>query len=709
MKTNPLRRRYWLAATALIVLIVATVAGAFWFERRASIAAAEAQRAQTQAHAQRAIEARLEATAGMLSDALINPVYFYDLQVIEQLLAGARHQSDIGYAVVLDRHGRVLHDGTPEIARFSERPGDEFAAKAYATRVPIIQKSARWMEASQPLMLGDERLGVLRLGLDLDLADKVGVVVVMPLRWDLRWLLAIVALALLLIALARWIDRTFVTPAADWLSSARHRVLTDAKGRLRWGALAEALSRAGTDIASVESELRRQISRDGLTTLPNRLALRKELGERLQVCRDRGLEFALMFIDLDEFKRINDTLGHDVGDDVLAETGKRFSDVLNRDANAAGNFIARFGGDEFVVLVACVDARRRAGMVAEQLLASLQAPFRLFNQSLHLTASIGITSFPEDAQDAQQLLKNGDIAMYLAKVHGRNCYRYFTNYLTKLADDRLALEQDLREALANGELQVYYQPIVDIETEKIRGAEALLRWNHRTRGMVPTSLFIGIAEDVGLIDVIGEYVLREAAREAAGWLTADGRMPFVAVNVSVKQFRDAKFPAKVASALRESGLPTSRLHMEVTESALLDNEPLAFPGLEELDRQGIQVWLDDFGTGFSGLSHLRRVPTSGVKIDRSFTADLLSDRHDLALTSAIVAMARSLEITVVAEGVEKASQVEILRSLHCEYAQGFWYGHPMPANEFRARLARESGEINVDLSTAGARKDAHRS
>jgi diguanylate cyclase (GGDEF)-like protein len=402
-----------------------------------------------------------------------------------------------------------------------------------------------------------------------------------------------------------------------------------------------------------------------------------------------------MFIDLDEFKRINDTLGHDVGDDVLAETGKRFSDVLNRDANAAGNFIARFGGDEFVVLVACADARRRAGMVAEQLLASLLTPFRLLNQSLHLSASIGITSYPEDAQDAQQLLKNGDIAMYLAKVHGRNCYRYFTNYLTKLADDRLALEQDLREALANGELQVYYQPIVDLQKEKIRGAEALLRWNHHSRGMVPTSLFIGIAEDVGLIDVLGEYVLREAAREAVGWLTADGRMPFVAVNVSVKQFRDARFPAKVASALRESGLPASRLHMEMTESALLDNEPLAFPGLEELDRQGVQVWLDDFGTGFSGLSHLRRVPASGVKVDRSFTADLLSDRHDLALTSAIIAMARSLEITVVAEGVEKASQVEILRSLHCEFAQGYWFGHPMPANEFRARLARETMETAV--------------
>lgn len=694
MRATILRRRYWVLVTAVIVLIVLGTGTTIWQERRISVAESTARVLAIQTQAQRAVEARLKSTAGMLADSLINPVYFYDLQAIEQLLSSARSQPDIGYAVVLDRHGRVLHDGTSDIARFSELPGDDFASAAYATRAPLLQTSTRWMEASYPLMLGEDRLGVLRLGLDLDLVSNPTITTPLPSAWDYRWFIALATLTACLLALALWFGRQFVAPAAMWLSQSR-RVLGHESGGPRWSVMKDALAHSDSDIASVENELQRQISRDGLTSLPNRLALRKQLAERLQICRDRGLEFALMFIDLDEFKRINDTLGHDVGDDILAETGKRFSDVLNRDANAAGNFMARFGGDEFVVLVSCADARRRAGMVAEQLLTSLQMPFRLLNQSLHLSASIGITSFPEDALDAQQLLKNGDIAMYLAKVHGRNCYRYFTNYLTKLADDRLALEQDLREALANRELQVYYQPIVDLQNERIRGAEALLRWNHHTRGMVPASLFIGIAEDVGLIDVLGDHVLREAVREATGWLTADGRMPFVSVNVSVKQFRDARFPAKVAAVLRESGLPASRLHMEMTESALLDNEPLAFPGLEELDRQGVQVWLDDFGTGFSGLSHLRRVPASGVKIDRSFTADLLSDRHDLALTSAIVAMARSLEITVVAEGVEKASQVEILRSLHCEYAQGYWFGHPVPANEFRARLARETLETSV--------------
>lgn len=685
-----LRRRYWTAAILLIVVLVAGTFCLLWTERQAAITQSEAQNRVQQSLASEALESRLRATANMLSDALINPVYFYDLQAVEQLLAGARHQSDIGYAMVLDRKGRILHDGTPDISRFSESPEDQFAQAAIASQAPLIQTSDRWMEAAIPLMLGKERLGLLRLGLDLDLVVKPAALAPVPTTWNPLWLPTFLALVIGLLLIAVWLDRRIIAQAAIWLGESRRRStqLENARGP-QWGALGLALQQSDEDTQTLEAELQRQITRDGLTGLPNRLALRQQLSERLQYCRDRGFEFALMFIDLDEFKRINDTLGHDVGDDVLAETGKRFSDVLSQDANAPGNFIARFGGDEFVVLVACPDARRRAGLVAERLMASLLQPFRMQNQSLHLSASIGITSYPEDAKDAQQLLKNGDIAMYLAKVHGRNCYRYFTTYLTQLAEDRLSLEQDLREALDIGALQVHYQPIVSILTERIHGAEALLRWTHPTRGLVPTSVFIGIAEDVGLIDQLGEFVLNEAMREAVGWITPDGRRPFVAVNVSVKQFRDARFPAKVASALTESGLPAQRLHLEVTESTLLDNEPLAFPGLEELNRLGAQVWLDDFGTGFSGLSHLRRVPASGVKIDRSFTADLLSDRHDLALTSAIIAMARSLEITVVAEGVEKSSQVEILRSLKCEYAQGYWFGHPMPAEDFRARLARE--------------------
>jgi EAL domain-containing protein (putative c-di-GMP-specific phosphodiesterase class I) len=330
--------------------------------------------------------------------------------------------------------------------------------------------------------------------------------------------------------------------------------------------------------------------------------------------------------------------------------------------------------------------RRRAGEIAELLLSTLRIPLQVAEHLLHVSASIGITSFPEDAADASRLIKNGDIAMYLAKVQGRNCARYFTNYLTRLAEDRLSIEQDLRAAIDHDELKLHYQPIIDFESGHIHGAEALLRWFHPTRGLVPSSLFVGVAEDVGLIDALGDFALRTACETAVRWPRSAGRAPFVSVNVSVKQLRNARFPARVAEVLADTGLAADLLHLELTESSLLDGESDAIATLEALHGLGVKLWLDDFGTGFSGLNHLRRVPVSGVKIDRSFVADLMTDRHDVALTSAIIAMARSLDITVVAEGVESAALAELLRQLECPFGQGYWFGEPAHSEKLVERI-----------------------
>ncbi len=689
MKSDRMRRRYWLLSGTLLLAVLALTALVRYQGRRDQNAAIEQMQQEARETALNNVQTRLELTAAMLADALVNPVYFFDLQNIEQVLVGALRQPDIGYAVVLDRHGRVLHDGRDEAAQLSEGPDRAFAEIADSSDAPLTQVSGNWMEAAHPLMLGKQRIGLLRLGLDLGVAHQV-----QPLPKPAAalvaqdWLL-LGLLAAALVLLAWWGERRLLAPLLDWRDQARALLGRD---RSAPTAAAErepvgpALRFAEHALTLAEAECQRQIFRDGLTGLPNRLALRQLLNERLRTGRPRGREFALLFIDLDEFKRINDTLGHDAGDEILVETGKRFGAVLRAEGPSCEYFMARLGGDEFIILLTCAAARQLAGRVAEKLLTAVSQPFRVADQNLHLSTSIGITSFPEDADNAGQLLKNGDIALYLAKVHGRNCYRYFTPYLTELADDRLALEQDLREALVNGELQVFYQPIVHLDSGIICGAEALLRWNHRSRGQVSPTIFIAIAEDVGLIDVVGHLALREALREASSWPQVDGAAPFIAVNLSVKQLRDVRFPHNVASLLDETGLVPSRLHLEITESALLDDQPLAFAALEALNRIGARLWLDDFGTGFSGLSHLRRVAVAGVKIDRSFTADLLSDRHDLALTSAIVAMARSLDITAVAEGVETVAQVEILRSLNCEFGQGYWFGQPMPAADFRALL-----------------------
>lgn len=422
--------------------------------------------------------------------------------------------------------------------------------------------------------------------------------------------------------------------------------------------------------------LRLQSERDALTGLPNRQALRQHLADWQERTREHAGSLALLLLDLDDFKRINDTLGHDVGDEVLAEIGRRLQSVLEQAEPEA--IVARFGGDEFVVLLEGEGARKRAGQVAEAMQKALTRPILYGSHVLHISASIGVSSCPEDGQDARKLLQNGDIAMYLAKVSGRNCYRYFTNYLTQVAADRLELEHDLRLALDRGDLMLHFQPIVDLESGCISGAEALLRWHHEKRGWVSPNIFVGIAEDVGLIDQLGVYVLERACQEARRWPAQIGGKPYVAVNVSPKQLHDAGFPEKVRRVLARTGLSASQLHLELTESAVMDGGASARAVLAGLSELGVEVWLDDFGTGFSGLSHLRQVRVKGVKIDRSFTEDLLADRHDLALTHAIIAMAHSLQIDVVAEGVESSAQIQCLRSIGCRAGQGFYLGQPMP-------------------------------
>jgi EAL domain-containing protein (putative c-di-GMP-specific phosphodiesterase class I) len=282
------------------------------------------------------------------------------------------------------------------------------------------------------------------------------------------------------------------------------------------------------------------------------------------------------------------------------------------------------------------------------------------------------------------LMKNGDIAMYQAKVAGKSCYRFYSRAMDQAVERRVRMEQDLRGAWERGELSVVYQPILRVGDRKLVGAEALLRWQHPKQGAIAPSVFIDVAEQSGLIEVIGPEVLRVACREAARWQEdfANANGLFVSVNVSPRQLRSGTLPDQVAKVLRDTGLPALKLHLELTETAVIGDEVQASMLLSRLRATGVKVWLDDFGTGFSGLSHLRRVPVDGVKIDRSFVADILHDADDLALTTAIIAMAHSLGITVVAEGVEKEGQYALLRERGCDLAQGFWLGHPLVAEEF---------------------------
>ena len=686
------RRTWWLVATAVALLLAACVAAVLQQHRNHTRRVANAATQNEFALAERALAERARLAAAMLADSLVNPTYFFDLQRIGDVLEAGLDREQTAYILLLDAHGRILHDGSRDIARYGQQPDDAFAATAAAVRQPTVLIAERFIEVAHPIQLGDQRLATLRLAFKRDAAATVAPLAVPALApWlDPALLLGLLAgvISLLLIG-----DRLLARPLAqiDHRLAQLARVYTGAEAETSWR---ESLDRITERFAGFDRELQQHGRIDALTALPNRIALRERIAEAIGAAPGTGeQEIALLFIDLDDFKRINDTLGHDIGDAILANVARRFSDVLREEYPGEQGFIARFGGDEFVLLLAGVDARRRAGVLAELLLSSLRTPLCIADQALHVSASIGITSFPEDAPDAARLLKNGDIAMYLAKVHGRNCARFFTTYLTRLADDRLAIEQDLRAALDRDELKLHYQPIIDFTTGAIHGAEALLRWHHPTRGMVSSSLFVGVAEDVGMIDALGEFALRTACETAVRWPACGASRPFVAVNVSVKQLRDARFPARVERLLTETGLEPGLLHLELTESSLLDGESSAIAALEDLHRIGVKLWLDDFGTGFSGLNHLRRVPVDGVKIDRSFVADLLTDRHDVALTSAIIAMARSLDITVVAEGVESAALADVLKGLRCPFGQGYWIGEPAHSEKLVERiLAQRDGE-----------------
>ncbi len=446
------------------------------------------------------------------------------------------------------------------------------------------------------------------------------------------------------------------------------------------GDLMQAFARMRAGIARHDREIRRLAFVDPLTGLANRLAFRQSLDDRLLTLHASHDELALLFIDLDDFKRVNDTFGHESGDEVLSQLSVRVRLVLER-FGAQASDIARFGGDEFIVLYMAADIRAASARLAEALIEEIERPLAVTGRQVFLGASIGITLFPNDATHAGQLLKNADIAMYQAKVAGKNCYRFYSRALDRAVERRVQLEQDLRGAWSRGELSLVYQPIYRLGDGEIVGAEALLRWQHPHLGMVPPVVFIEIAEQTGLIDDIGRSVLEQACKDASTWAATASGKPFVSVNISPRQLRSGELPDVVSNALRNSGLVASQLHLELTETAVLVDEDQASALLSRVRTTGVKVWLDDFGTGFSGLSHLRRVPVDGVKIDRSFVADLLRDPDDLALTSAIIAMAHSLSITVVAEGIETDGQCQLLRERGCDQGQGFLFGRPMDAAE----------------------------
>jgi diguanylate cyclase (GGDEF)-like protein len=448
-------------------------------------------------------------------------------------------------------------------------------------------------------------------------------------------------------------------------------------------AIANLLAQA-TERNRSEADIRHQALHDPLTGLPNRTLFVDRLAVALAQARRREAWVAVLFLDVDNFKLVNDSLGHSAGDDLLLKLSARLDESLR-----AGDTMARFGGDEFVIICGDISGADEAIAIAERTTTVLSGPFVVGDVEHRVTASIGIALSQGADREAEDLIREADAAMYRAKDRGRGGYEIYDEAMRARATARLGTENQLAHAIENDELRLAYQPIVALDSGETVGVEALVRWHHPQRGVVAPLDFIPIAEDTGLIVPIGEWVLAQACRQAAEWRQGRPDAPplFMSVNLSARQVAQPDLAQVVADILRDSAMEPGRLRLELTESSLMEDPDAALATMNELRDLGVKLVLDDFGTGYSSLAYVQRFPIAVLKVDRSFVANLGEESPGAAIVAAVVNMAHGLQVEVVAEGVETSTQATALRALGCQYAQGYLYGRPMPAEEMLPLLA----------------------
>ena len=453
------------------------------------------------------------------------------------------------------------------------------------------------------------------------------------------------------------------------------------------------LNRAVKEVTETKNRLRQLAYFDSLTALPNRRLFTEQLDLLLRLARRNKQMLSLLFLDLDNFKRINDSLGHSAGDLLLREVAKRITRCI-RDSDLVAHYVepasqidvSRLGGDEFTVVLNQLDRAESAGAVARRLLDALAQPITIEGHEMVITPSIGIAIAPDDADTVEGLLKAADTAMYHAKTSGKNKFMFYHSNMDAAGVERLRMENELRRALDRGELELHYQPQIDSVTGNVVGAEALMRWSHPELGMIPPFKFIPLAEEMGLIGALGEWGLAEACRQMVDFQASGLDLPQVSVNVSALQFNQS-FIKRVADVLNVTGLHPRRLQLELTEGIMMDDKDATLRALSHLKELGVQLSIDDFGTGYSSLSYLSRFPLDELKIDRSFVIDLNKSNNDASLVIAIIAMARSLRLDLVAEGVETPEQYHFLRTHRANVIQGYLFSKPVPAAEFKILLA----------------------
>ncbi|MDR1075868.1 MAG: EAL domain-containing protein [Xanthomonadaceae bacterium] len=655
--------------------------------------------------ADRRVRADGIALSNQLSVILSVPMRDGDREEVQAVLARFSGQRDMGI-----RYAQAYGpDGAPLLQNIGENAGETGAAGPEARLGRDTMELRQYgdvLDITAPVMAGDERVGILRLGLATAMMGDAERSALSALDERLRvmdmsnrhWLVLLMSALVAAGVLSAWYIQYILVAPLRRLAMATRKMEAGKYGTgmlvsRHPGELGEPIRDFGhmrQRIVRHDRQVRKIAYADPLVGLLDRFTFCEQLESRLATAQGNGEELALLFIGVDEFKRVNDILGREAGDQFLLRFAERICKVVGQD-EWSGAVLARFGGGEFVILIQGRNIGERAERLARTLIDEMRHPLSIQDRRMHFGISIGIALYPVDGMESTGLLKNGDTAMYQAKFSGKNCYRFYDRMVDLASERMVRLEQELRGAWERGEISVFYQPIASVETGGIGGAEALLRWNHPVLGEIEPDTFIGAAERIGMIESIGLHVMREACVEAVRWNDAEAAGAlFVSVNISSYQLLNDELPGQVKACLAETGLPPSLLHLELTETSMLEDEQHAASIFNELQALGVEIWLDDFGAGFSRFNQLRHAAMNGIKIDRSFVMHLRPDTGDWTLVSTMISMANSLGMEVIAEGVEKEEQHEFLKQLGCHMEQGFWLGAPVDAAEFESMRKRMS-------------------
>lgn len=610
-----------------------------------------------------------------------------------------------GYILVADGEGRILMSptGNSYFSEFSISEADMQLIVDESSKIRLVHSGVPYFIRGTRVK---DDLFILSVSEERQLYESIQYLAILALTVVCA---AVIVIAVLLTVI---LEALVIKPLGQLRSAAL--AIGDGK-KVEWGAgTSDEIGLLAESFQQMDKKLRESLSRnehiahhDALTDLPNRRMFMDMLRVSIAQAERQKKSIGILFLDLDDFKRVNDSLGHAVGDALLREVGDRLKSVV-RTSELMANVVARLGGDEFIVLLGGLDGAMPPALVASRILEALRSPVSIEDNTLHIKTSIGISIYPTDGTTPSQLMKNADAAMYHAKDKGKNCYQFYTDDLNTKLLQRIKLEQMLHQAIENQEFILHYQPQVDTYTGEIVGVESLVRWNIPDRGLVSPGEFIPVAEESGLIVPMGDWVLQEACKQAKTWQLMGLPALTISVNVSARQFREGDINETVQNALTVSGLESHFLDIELTETAIMENPEKSKETLCSLKRLGVSVSMDDFGTGYSSLSMLQRLPIDCLKVDQSFVADIATSENDAAITTAIIAMGKRLNLKVVAEGVEDAQQLAFLRRHGCEKLQGYLASRPLAAHDFSKLLRRglplidpESSWISEEPKKAG--------